>query len=256
MPSTLPTFDDLRNQAVLLLLNLLKAALVLLIVVLLARLVQRLILKLAGRRFSINLATLLGNLARVGLLVVGTMIILSIFGVDSGGLLTLLSAISLALTLALQDVLRNFVAGLYLLIERPFRIGDSVRVREMSGTVQAVELRTTLLRTEQGTQVIVPNSVVFNEIMTNESIYNLQQDQLEITTNHLPLDEALARVTKVLAGFEQIAVSPSPQTTVDSITINGLKLRVTYWTAASVVVGPAVVAAVSREFPAAEIVLK
>ena len=65
------------------------------------------------------------------------------------------------ISLALQDVGRGFVNGVYILVERPFRIGDHVRVGAAEGRVEEVGIRLTTLRTAAGERIIVPNTVVF-----------------------------------------------------------------------------------------------
>src|ERR687893_213895 len=95
----------------------------------------------------------------VALVVVGVVLMLPSFGVDWAGLLTLVGAAGLAISLSMQDLLKNVIAGIYILMEQPFRIGDRISVKEVTGIVQGIELRTTLLCTEESLQVVVPNGV-------------------------------------------------------------------------------------------------
>jgi small-conductance mechanosensitive channel len=78
--------------------------------------------------------------------------------------------LGLAASLALQDVLKNFVAGVYLLVERPFRIGESIKVKDFTGAVETIDVRTTVLRTAEGDAVMVPNAILFAEIILNRGI--------------------------------------------------------------------------------------
>ncbi len=68
---------------------------------------------------------------------------------------------------ALQDVSQNFVAGLLLLIQHPFELGDAITVSDYSGTVQTVDLRFTELRAFDGTTVLLPNTLVFTNPIIN-----------------------------------------------------------------------------------------
>src|SRR4029079_957634 len=77
-----------------------------------------------------------------------------------------LGVFGLAVSLAIQDVLKNAIAGVYLLIERPVRPGETIRVRDYVGTVVTVDLRTTTLRSE-GEIVYVPNAILYAEILVN-----------------------------------------------------------------------------------------
>ncbi len=117
-----------------------------------------------------NLAILLGRLSYLAALVIGIIWIAQIFGVQLTGLLAFLGALSLAITFAIQDVLKNLVAGLYLLWEQPFLIGDLISVKDFSGSVEDIRVRTTLLRTDSGQMIVVPNAVLFTEIVINRRL--------------------------------------------------------------------------------------
>lgn len=92
---------------------------------------------------------------------------LAIVGVDLTALATAIGIATLAFTLAMQDVLRNFIAGVYLLIEQPFRIGQRIKIREFEGAVQSVSVRVTILKRDDGAQIVVPNAVLFSEAIVN-----------------------------------------------------------------------------------------
>jgi small-conductance mechanosensitive channel len=92
--------------------------------------------------------------------VVTMLIVLGILGVNATGL---------AFSLAIQDILKNFFSGLYLLLERPFRVGDTIKVKDQQGIVENIGVRTTVLRTPENVQVLVPNAVLFVEVVTNHS---------------------------------------------------------------------------------------
>jgi small conductance mechanosensitive channel len=101
----------------------------------------------------------------VVILVVGVFFVMGTLGVSQTTLFTLLGAAGLALSLAAQDILKNFFSGVYLLLERPFHVGDTIKVKDHLGTVENVGVRTTTLRTPDHVQVMVPNAVVFAEVV-------------------------------------------------------------------------------------------
>ena len=90
-------------------------------------------------------------------------------GVNPAGLLAVAGAVGLAFSLAIQDILKNFFSGVYLLLERPFRVGDTIRVKEQIGVVENIGVRTTQLRTTENVQVLVPNATVFGEVVSNHT---------------------------------------------------------------------------------------
>ena len=105
----------------------------------------------------------------VGVILITAVIVLSILGADPAGIVTLLAAIGLAFSLAVQDILKNFFAGVYLLLERPFRVGETIKVKDQQGTVENIGVRTTTLRTADNIQVLVPNAIVFAEVVANHT---------------------------------------------------------------------------------------
>jgi small-conductance mechanosensitive channel len=98
---------------------------------------------------------------------VAATLIVSLLGGNLTAFVAAFSAGAVVLTLALQDILRNFVTGVYLLIERPFTIGQRIRVGDAEGWVQAIQFRTTELLTDAGDRVLVPNATVFAAVVTN-----------------------------------------------------------------------------------------
>jgi small-conductance mechanosensitive channel len=123
-----------------------------------------------ARTTNVNLGILIGRLSYLAAVALGLIWIAYLFGIQLTGLLTFLGALSLAITFAIQDVLKNLVAGMYLLWERPFLIGDSIKVKDVSGSVEDITVRTTILRAENGQLIVVPNAVLFTEIVINRRL--------------------------------------------------------------------------------------
>jgi hypothetical protein len=110
-----------------------------------------------------------GRLLSILVLIVGGLTMLDTFGIPLSAVVTFVGVIGLGITLALQDILRNFFAGLYMTFERPFRLGDTVSVKDQRGVVENIGIRTTTLRTDENVQVLIPNMVMFVEIVLNRT---------------------------------------------------------------------------------------
>jgi len=125
----------------------------------------------AMRRARVDTGTeiLVKRALAVTFVVVTVLVVLGILGVNSVSLVTVAGAVGLAFSLAIQDILKNFFAGVYLLLERPFRVGDTIQVKEQQGVVDNIGVRTTVLRTPDNVQVLVPNAVVFAEVVSNHT---------------------------------------------------------------------------------------
>jgi small-conductance mechanosensitive channel len=114
-----------------------------------------------------NVQLLAARLIYAAILVLGLVWVLGFLGMDQASILATFGAIGLALSLAVQDILKSFFAGLYLLFERPFLIGDEVQVKEHVGRVEQVGFRATSIRTSDNVLVLVPNAIVFAEVVRN-----------------------------------------------------------------------------------------
>jgi small-conductance mechanosensitive channel len=130
----------------------------------------------AGRVYA-EVATLLSRATTLAVYAIGGTVILSIVGTSWTAIAAVLGAATFGISLALQDVGRGFVNGVYILVERPFRIGDHVRVGVAEGRVEEVGVRLTTLRTAAGDRIIVPNTVVFSSIIENSSLGSVDRQK-------------------------------------------------------------------------------
>ena len=139
------------------------------VALLIARAVRSVTMRsLARNRAQANVTVLLGNLAQLTVIAIGLLLILAIYTQGAfGWILASFSVVGVVIGLSLQDILKNFVAGIWVLIERPFRIGDSIEVGGYSGTVEEISFRTTQLRTDDGREVIVPNGTFMTSPVVN-----------------------------------------------------------------------------------------
>jgi len=138
--------------------------------------------------------------------------------------------LALAFSLAFQDILKNFIAGIFLLLERPFRLGDEITVDVHTGAVENIEMRTTTLRTSNGEQVLIPNSLIYTGTITNRTRY---PTRLFTLTAKIPpgasLDGMADRVREQLKKSPDIAKDPAPQVGFQPNIDGGLTLEVRYW---------------------------
>src|SRR3989449_7708631 len=123
---------------------------------------------LARNRAQANVTILLGNIAQLVIITIGVLAIVAIYTRDAfGWILTSFSVVGLVIGLSLQDILKNFFAGVWVLVERPFRIGDTIEVGGYTGTVEEISFRTSQLRTVDGSEVIVPNGTFMTSAVVN-----------------------------------------------------------------------------------------
>jgi small conductance mechanosensitive channel len=140
-------------------------AVVILLAGYLLALVVRFIVQWMLRRAAEEVRAFIGQVTYYTLVAGAFLWAMAELNIYAAALTTVLGAVTLAVTLSTQDLAKNLVAGVFLLLQRPFRRGDRVTVRNLTGEVTAIDLRTTRLLTEDGRQVIVPNTVMMSDIV-------------------------------------------------------------------------------------------
>lgn len=235
---------------------LLRVLTVLVITVFAARFAKRQVASnLARTAVNRNVAILTANLALAGVWVIAISAMLAILGASWSGLLTLLGAGTITVGLSLQDLLRNYVAGIYLLLERPFAIGDRVRIRDVDGVVESVELRTTILSNEAGDQIMVPNATVFLEIVTNRSTHRDERTTVVLSKLDLPLADIPQAVTTTLAGLTGEASRP-PKVSVVGASAEGATVSATLFHPPGADLTAGMLARLRESFPAADLAVE
>jgi small-conductance mechanosensitive channel len=216
----------------------LTSALILVAITLAAgRIAQRGVVRaLSAAHADRSLQRLGGRAAYVVTLLVGAVIVLGIWGVPLAVPGIFLGVLTLALSLALQDVLRNLFAGVYLLIERPFLIGDEITVTDYSGRIEDIQLRVTSLRAADGERVLLPNALLFTSAVVNASA---NQRRRAVVAVSIPADapEAQAHASETiaaaLAGASQIQLQPAPYVVLSGASQGKLELHAVFWVPAN-----------------------
>jgi small-conductance mechanosensitive channel len=162
-------------------LDLLRALLVTFATVVVLRIARNWLGRVMGRaRIDLGTRILVIRFVSIGIALFGLLTVLDILGLlGTPTLVTIVGAVGLAFSLALQDILKNFFSGVYLLLERPFRVGDTIKVKDQLGVVEHIGMRTTALRTRDNVQVLVPNAMVFAEVVSNQTYARPESEPVE-----------------------------------------------------------------------------
>ncbi len=230
-----------------------EALLVVVVAIMVARSLRRRVRSsLARTSLGANIGALAANGVSIGVYVLAATFVLGLFAADWTALLAVLSVSTVAISLAFQDVLKNFVAGVYVLLERPFSIGDRIRVRDFEGEVESIDIRTTVLRSPRGERVLVPNGIVFSEILVNRSSYRVRQTTLTVEGIRIPLPDVEPTIRRTLAELDGGARQP-PEVVVQKASDEGATVHVVVWHADGTEVDPGIMARLREEFPEATV---
>jgi small-conductance mechanosensitive channel len=138
--------------------------------------------------------------------------------------------IGLVLGIAFRDITENFLASLFLSLQQPFREGDLVEVANVTGYVQRLTSRTTVLMTLDGNQVQIPNSTVFKSTIRNFTSNPNRREDFIVGIGYddsIPFAQEVA--LKVLAEHPAVLTEPEPLVLVDNLGSSTVNLRVYFW---------------------------
>jgi len=124
-----------------------------------------------GRGVPFAISSLLHYVILLG----GFFLAISALGVDLTRVTILAGAFGVGIGFGLQNVVNNFVSGLIMLFERPMKLGDTVQIADVSGTVERIGMRSSTLRTFEGADVIVPNASLISDRLTNWTLDNTRR---------------------------------------------------------------------------------
>lgn len=179
-------------------------------------------------------AVVLGRLVRVAILLVALIYALPRVGVRIAPLLTAAGLGGVAVAFAVQNILQNFLAGILLLVRRPFRPGDQVATGENEGVVEDVNLRTVVLRTYDGQRVYVPNGDVVRNPIVNRTAFAQRRTELVVGVGYdSDLEHARRVIERAVAGAEGVLSDPAPEALVFRIGESSIDLCVRFWHASA-----------------------
>ncbi len=148
-----------------------------------------------------------------------------------GDIIALVGLSSVAVGFAFQDIFKNFLAGILLLLNQPFQVNDQIIVSDYEGTVESIDIRSTKIRNYQGERIVIPNSVVFTnpvEVLTEKPCRRTDLSiGLDYNTSLHEAKELLDRTAQKVDG-----VLSEPQVEVDIVEFGGSSIDfvVRYWT--------------------------
>ncbi len=210
--------------------NLITAAAIFFISLFAARLTSRLIAKLLQRRRApVDVAHLLAESVFWAILLIGSITALQRF-FDVTAFLAGLGILGFTIGFALQDVMKNFAAGIILLLQHPFRVGEVISVAGFDGTVLVIDLRTTGLKTLDGRIVTLPNADILTHPIINYSRAYYRRVDLALSVPQ-GTDPASARklVLAAIRNVQGFMEEPAPVVVFHTMTSVALELTAYFW---------------------------
>ncbi len=177
------------------------------------------------------LRVFLTNLIRNLLFFLGFVIALGVLGINIGPLMAVIGAAGLAIAFALQGTLSNFASGVMILLYRPFDMGDVINAAGVTGKVDAMTLTSTTIKTADNQVMIVPNSQIWDNVITNVTGSATRRVDMVFGIGY---DDDLAKAQKVLEGILDahplVLKDPAPVVGVGALADSSVNFNVRPWT--------------------------
>lgn len=185
---------------------------------------------LEKKSFDATLTRFFSNMLRYLILIGAGLGILGVFGVETTSFAAVIGAAGLAVGLAFQGTLSNFAAGMMLLIFRPFKVGDLVKVAGCTGTIEQIDLFTTEFRTLDSRRVIVPNGSIFGAVIENITYHPTRRVDIDVGTDYgADIEETRGVLEGMVDGIEGVLDEPAPQIFLKGLGSSSVDWQVRVW---------------------------
>lgn len=179
---------------------------------------------------DITLTKFIVNIVKFAIIIGVAIVAVGKLGITLTPFIAGIGAASLGAGLALQGTLSNYGAGLSIIIGRPFIVGNTIRVEGVYGVVEEIRLAHTILSTEDGEEITIPNKHIIGEILVNSFEYRVVESVVGIDYNSKP-EEAIAVIHDVLKKFdaEVISQEPKAQVGIKDFGDFSINIEIRYW---------------------------
>ncbi len=161
----------------------------------------------------------------------GFYFVLSAAGIDLGKFGLMAGALGVGIGFGLQNIVYNFIAGLVLAFERPIQVGDVIEVGTLMGTVTSIGVRSSNVRTFEGSEVIVPNGNLISKEVVNWTLSDRKKRreiQVGVAYGSNP-QQVMEILTKVTGEHVSVLETPSPWATFEGFGDSSLNFKIRFW---------------------------
>lgn len=173
---------------------------------------------------------LVDTVYRVAVLVFGLVMAADQVGINVGAALAGIGVVGIAVGFAAQDSLANIIAGFLIFIDKPFEVGDWITVADRYGMVNDITMRSTRIRSNQNTYIVIPNKTIIDAVLVNHSKHGETRVDIPIgiayKENILAAREVVLDAVRELEG---VAAEPSPDLVVTALGDSSVNMNVRVW---------------------------
>lgn len=170
-------------------------------------------------------------LFRLIIIVIGLLLAFTASGLPMDKLTVVLGALGVGIGLGMQNIVNNFVSGIILIFEKPFRIGDYVELADKKGKVQDIGIRSSKLLTPQGSEVIIPNGDLLSGRLVNWTLSNdyLKSELLFKIGSSADMQQVQEIITSVIKESAHVVTNLQPEILVNNLAADSIELKILVW---------------------------
>lgn len=190
---------------------------------------SRILLGVMERRdVDVTLRQLLASTARMVIVGIFLVIALSQMGVSITPLIAAIGGLAVGVSFALQGPVSNYGAGLAIILTRMFRVNDTITVCGCSGIVKEITLATTILESEDGERIVIPNKEIAGQIHRNSFENRIVEAQVGIAYGADP-EQAISVIEEALGNIDDVSTEPGPVVGINSFGDSSIILDYRFW---------------------------
>ena len=183
---------------------------------------------LERRDVDVTLRQFIASTVRIVVIGIFLVVALSQLGVSITPLIAAIGGLAVGASFAIQGPVSNYGAGLVFILTRMYQVGDTITVQGCSGLVEDVSLSTTILRTEDGERIVIPNKQIAGEIHTNSFQYRIVEGVVGIAYGDDPA-QASDVIRRALQRVDGVAAEPAPQIGIGSFGDSSINIDYRFW---------------------------
>jgi len=177
-----------------------------------------------------SIRDLLGGLLKWVIMGFGVVIACNQLGIPIVAMLTGVSIIGLAVGFAAQETLANFIAGIVIFLDKPFKVGDWIAIDDEFGQVRRVTFRSTRMLTQDGEIIVLPNTQMLNHKVTNHSTNPINRVNIPIGIAYKEsIDKARSTLLALVSDDPRICKTPAPEVVVNKCADSSVDLLLRFW---------------------------
>lgn len=183
--------------------------------------------RLSKRDLNREILILIGRMCTYGILFIGILAATEIVGLNLGSLIAFLGV---GIGFALKDLLSNFIAGIMILTQKKFKIGDTIKLDNIVGKIVEIETRTTQIKSFDGTLLIIPNAHMITAVIENFSANEMRRVSFEVGVHYnTPLQESIQLAIASVKKHQKVMPEPVTNVIATEFGDSAIILKVLFW---------------------------